>query len=391
MTSVCIYFQVHQPVRLKRFSVFGNNSADMYENYFDEKLNRETFAKVSQKCYLPTNRILLELIRRYDGRFKFAFSLTGIFLEQCARYDPELLQSFVDLAQTGCVEILAETYYHSLCSLFRDKSEFFEQVDMHRRMVGSLFKARTGVFRNTEALFSNEIAKLVEGMGYKGIITEGTIKLLGERSPNHLYHAWGTNSLKVLLRNFGLSDDIAYRFSDVRWAGYPLTAAKYASSIQRSHGDIINLFMDYETFGEHQWATTGIFDFLKQFPGEVLKHPELNFKTPSEVVDSFKPIGDVGSPDAVSWADTERDASAWLSNEMQYDCFELLQKLAGASKRAKREYIWRLLQNSDHLYYMCTKFSIDEEVHEYFSPYKSPYGAYINYRNVLDDFERRLG
>ncbi|MEW5902517.1 MAG: alpha-amylase, partial [Acidobacteriota bacterium] len=225
----------------------------------------------------------------------------------------------------------------------------------------------------------------------KGIITEGTTKLLVDRSPNHAYYASGTGGLKVLLRNYGLSDDIAYRFSDRRWTGYPLTPGKYADCIRRSNGDLVNLFMDYETFGEHQWADTGIFDFLKQFPGEVLKYPGLDFATPSEAVARYPAVGEVGSTEPVSWADTERDASAWLSNEMQHECFDILQRLGGKAKSAGKEYIWRILQNSDHLYYMCTKFSIDEEVHEYFSPYKSPYRAYMNYRNVLDDFERRLG
>ncbi|MFH0818034.1 MAG: glycoside hydrolase family 57 protein, partial [Candidatus Micrarchaeota archaeon] len=375
---------------LRKYSMFSDHSGDPYSVYFDEKLNWEIFSKVARKCYMPTNNMLLDLIHRYDGKFKFAFSITGIFLEQCARYDPRLLESFIRLTETGCVEILGETYYHSLCSLFRDKSEFYEQVEMHKKLTSSLFKSNSKVFRNTEALFSNEISKLVDGMGYKGIITEGTAKLLVDRSPNHVYYASGTGSLKVLMRNYGLSDDVAYRFSDRRWSGYPLTPGKYAHFIQRSHGDAVNLFMDYETFGEHQWADTGIFDFLKQFPGEVLKYPELDFCTPSETIARYPAVGEVGSIEPVSWADTERDASAWLSNEMQYECFDLLQKLTLPAKKAGKEYIWRLLQNSDHLYYMCTKFSIDEEVHEYFSPYKNPYSAYINYRNVLDDFERRI-
>ncbi len=390
MASICIYFQVHQPVRLRRFSVFGDNRGDPYSVYFDDKLNWETFIKVAGKCYRPTNQILLDLIHRHDGKFRFAFSITGIFLEQCARYDPKLLESFIRLVDTGCVEILGETYYHSLCSLFRDKTEFFEQVEMHRKLSESMFKRKPTVFRNTEALFSNEISKLVDGMGYRGIITEGTAKLLVDRSPNHVYYASGTGGLKVLMRNFGLSDDIAYRFSDRRWSGWPLTPGRYASSIKASDGEVVNLFMDYETFGEHQWADTGVFDFLKHFPAEIFKQPGLDFKTPSEAIDTYPAVGEVGSQGPVSWADTERDASAWLSNDMQCECFDILQRLAGPAKKAGKEYIWRLLQNSDHLYYMCTKFSIDEEVHEYFSPYKSPYRAYVNYRNVLDDFEGKL-
>ncbi len=385
-----MYFQVHQPVRLRRFSVFDGNSGDMYSRYFDDSLNREVFLRVAEKCYLPTNRMLLDLINKHNGRFKVSFSITGIFLEQCARYHPELLDSFRSLVDTGCVEILGETYYHSLCSLFRNKHEFKEQVNLHKKLVGSFFKTNSKVFRNTEALFSNEIARIVEDMGYSGIITEGTTKLLGNRSPNNLYRANGTNQLKVLLRNYKLSDDIAYRFSDVRWVGYPLSPEKYSSWLNESPGDLINLFMDYETFGEHQWADTGIFDFLRRFPEEVLKYPGLDFMNPSELLSSYPAVGDVSSPSPVSWADTERDASAWLSNDMQYDCFDLLQALEGPSKQNNNEYVWRLLQNSDHLYYMCTKFSIDEEVHDYFSPYKSPYKAYMNYRNILDDLWRRL-
>ncbi|MCX6778261.1 MAG: glycoside hydrolase family 57 protein [Candidatus Micrarchaeota archaeon] len=389
MKYACLYFQVHQPVRLRRFSIFGNHNGALEEEYFDEKANVAVFRKIANKCYLPANKVMLGNIRKFGGEFRIAYSITGIFLEQCEKYGHDVLASFQELAATGNVEFLAETYYHSLSSLFRNKREFREQVRMHAEKIWELFGQRPSFFRNTEALFSNEIAGMAEDMGHTGIITEGTNKLLGPRSPNHVYSASGRPVIRVLLRNFPLSDDVAYRFSDRRWAGYPLTAAKFANSVAGEQGECVNLFMDYETFGEHQWADTGIFDFLREMPGEILGRG-IGFRTPSELVRQLEPVGEVGSEGPVSWADTERDASAWLSNEMQYDCFDMLQGLEERAKAAGKERIWRILQNSDNLYYLCTKFSIDEEVHNYFSPYRSPYDAYINYKNILEDFAKKV-
>ncbi|MCX6775767.1 MAG: glycoside hydrolase family 57 protein [Candidatus Micrarchaeota archaeon] len=392
MPSICFYFQVHQPLRMRRFSIFEDNSGDPYNLYFNEKLNREVFEKVARKCYLPANSIMLDLINRFDGRFRISYSLTGVFLDQCSEFNPKVLDSFEDLAKTGCVDFLDETYYHSLCSLFKDKTEFKEQVELHRKALNSLFKCKPVVFRNTEALFTNDIAKLVEDMGYKGMVTEGFERILGWRSPDYLYRVKGCSSIKAFLRNYRLSDDVAYRFSARWWSEYPLTAEKYASWLNKSEGPLVNIFMDYETFGEHQWEDTGIFEFLKKIPEEILKYPNLNFKTPSELV-GIEPVGEVDVPTPLSWADMERDASAWLGNDMQRVCFRMLEGLEPMVMEAKDEKltrIWRLLQNSDHLYYLCTKSWADGDVHKYFSPFDTPYDGFINFMNVLQDVKCKL-
>jgi len=392
MPSICFYFQVHQPLRMRRFSIFEDNNGDPYKLYFNEKLNREVFEKVARKCYLPTNSIMLDLINKFDGKFRISYSLTGVFLDQCQEFNPKVLDSFEDLAKTGCVDFLDETYYHSLCSLFKDKREFKEQVELHRKSLSSMFKCKPVVFRNTEALFTNEIAKLVEDMGYKGMVTEGFERVLGWRSPNYLYRVKGCSSLKAFLRNYRLSDDVAYRFSARWWSEYPLTAEKYASWLSRCEGPLLNMFMDYETFGEHQWEDTGIFEFLKKMPEEILKYENLNFRTPSELV-GIEPVGEIDIPNPLSWADMERDASAWLGNDMQKVCFRMLEGLEPMVRGTKDERlirIWRLLQNSDHLYYLCTKSWADGDVHKYFSPFDTPYDGFINFMNVLQDVRCRL-
>ncbi|MCX6776506.1 MAG: glycoside hydrolase family 57 protein [Candidatus Micrarchaeota archaeon] len=392
MPSICFYFQVHQPLRMRRFSIFEDNSGNPYDLYFNEKLNREVFEKVARKCYLPTNSIMLDLINKFDGRFRISYSLTGVFLDQCNEFNPKVLDSFEDLAKTGCVDFLDETYYHSLCSLFKDKREFKEQVELHRKALNSFFKYKPVVFRNTEALFTNEIAKLAEDMGYKGIVTEGFERILGWRSPDYLYRVKGCSSIKAFLRNYRLSDDVAYRFSARWWSEYPLTAEKYASWLSKCEGPLVNMFMDYETFGEHQWEDTGIFEFLKKMPEQILKYPNLNFKTPSELV-GIEPVGEVDVPTPLSWADMERDASAWLGNDMQRVCFRMLEGLEPMVREAKDEQltrIWRLLQNSDHLYYLCTKSWADGDVHKYFSPFDTPYDGFINFMNVLQEVKCRL-
>lgn len=392
MPSICFYFQVHQPIRMRRFSIFEENNGDPYHLYFNQKLNKEVFEKVARKCYLPTNSIMLDLINKYDGKFKISYSITGVFLDQCNEFNPKVLESFEELAKTGCVDFLDETYYHSLCSLFKDKTEFKEQVALHNRAMKSLFKHNPVVFRNTEALFTNEIAKIVEEMGYKGIVTEGWERILGWRSPNYLYRVKGCSSIKAFLRNYRLSDDIAYRFSAHWWSEYPLTADKYAIWLSKCEGPLVNIFMDYETFGEHQWVETGIFEFLKRLPEEILKYENLNFKTPSELV-SLEPVGEIDVPTPLSWADMERDASAWLGNEMQRVCFRFLENLEPMVREANDEKlmkIWRLLQNSDQLYYLCTKSWADGDVHKYFSPFDTPYDGFINFMNVLQDLKNRL-
>jgi len=393
MTSICIYFEVHQPTRLNRFSVFnvGKNS-DPLSTYFNNELNFWIFEKVAKKCYIPTNKILLNLINESDGNFRISFSLTGTFVEYCEKYMPSLLDSFKDLFATGAVDLIEETYFHSLSSLYDDLDEFEEQVTMHNEMIKRIFNYKPRVFRNTEAIFDNRIAKKISEMGYKGILTEGTEKILDWRSPNYIYKPVNAD-IKVLLRNYTLSDDVGFRFSARGWPGYPLTADKYANWLANCEGDLINLFIDYETFGEHQWIETGIFDFLDHLPREVMKHRHLDFITVSEAVERYEPVGEINVPWAISWADADRDVSTWLGNNMQIACFNEIKEIGKAIKQINDKellYIWRLLQTSDHLYYLSTKGMQDGAVHAYFSPYSGPYEGFINYMNILQDLKQRI-
>jgi len=389
MPSVCFYFQVHQPVRLRHYTVFDKN-----DEYFDEYKNSFICRKVANKCYLPTNRLLLELIRRFKGRFRIAYSVTGLLLEQLERYCPEVLSTFDALAETGCVEFLAETYYHSLSFLY-SRNEFVEQINKHIEAINYFFRQRPRIFRNTELIYNNDLAALIESTGcFDAIISEGADHILGYRSPNFVYQPKGCNHLKLLLKNYSLSDDIAFRFSNRDWAQWPLTADKFARWISNvnGNGNVVNLFMDYETFGEHQWEDTGIFDFMRHLPEEVLKHPDNNFKTPSEVIQSYGSADTVDVPHIISWADTERDLSAWLGNAMQSNAIHELYRIEKKIKNTKDEKIiadWRKLQASDHFYYMCTKYFADGDVHKYFNPYDSPYDSYINFMNVLDHLYKR--
>ncbi|MCK4953134.1 glycoside hydrolase family 57 protein [Candidatus Bathyarchaeota archaeon] len=385
MPSVCFYFQVHQPIRLNKFTIFSENIP-----YFDDYTNKKIFERVAKKCYLPTNQSLLDLIDDIGKKFRIAFSLTGVFLEQCLKYSPEVLGSFKQLSNTGNVEFLSETYYHSLAALFSTE-EFKEQIALHNSLITKLFNRRATIFRNSEAMYSNDIAKIIENLGYAGIITEGHEKILSWHSPNYLYRPKGCEKTVALLRNYKLSDDIGFRFSDKGWKEHPLTSDKYANWLSACEGDCINIFMDYETFGEHQWKETGIFDFLKTLPYEILKHENLDFKTPSEIIASNKPIGVIDVPEIISWADVQRDASAWLENDMQKYAFREMVKLEKLiQKNRNLLHVWRLLQTSDHFYYMCTKWFADGDVHKYFNPYDSPYDAFINYMNILQDIKRRV-
>ena len=392
MPSICFYFEVHQPFRLNHFSVFNiGNTKDIHSTYFNKNLNQKIFEKVANKCYLPTNNLLLELIRKYDGRFRVSYSLTGTFVEYCENYLPELLDSFKELFKTGAVDLIEETYFHSLSGLYDELDEFEDQVKMHRQMIRRIFNYKPKVFRNTEAIYDNRIAQKIADLGYKGIITEGAEKILGWRSPNFVYKPVDAN-IKVLLRNYKLSDDVGFRFSARNWPGFPLTADKYANWMSNSYGDVINLFMDYETFGEHQWIETGIFEFLKHLPGEVFKHDSLDFATVSEAVERYNAVGDIDSPWAISWADEDRNVSTWLGNNMQIACFNELKDIGRKLKRkGDRDllYIWRLLQTSDHLYYISTKGFEDGTVHAYFSPYDIPYDGFINYMNILQDLKEK--
>ena len=390
MLSICLYLHAHQPFRLKNFSVFdiGNDSP-----YFDDEKNKEYLTRIVRKSYLPTNKILLDLIKDTKGKFKVSFSITGVLLEQLEKDFPEVIKSFQDLIDTGCVEILSETYYHSLAYLY-SKEEFRKQINLHKKKIKELFDYTPEVFRNTELMFNNEMAKFISKMGYKGILAEGADHILGWRSPNFLYQPKGSK-IGLLVKNYRLSDDIAFRFSTPSWKGYPLTADKYASWINNAHGngEIVNLFMDYETFGEHQWKETGIFEFLKVFPYEILKNPENDFKTPSEIISSSEPAGELDYPHIVTWADTERDLSAWLGNKIQQSAIKeiySLEKEIIAIKDKKLTEDWRKLQISDHFYYMCTKWFADGDVHKYFNPYENPYDAFITCMNIINDLKLRI-
>lgn len=389
MPSVCFYFQVHQPFRLKHYTVFDKST-----DYFDDYKNSAICRKVANKCYLPTNRLLLDLIRKHDGQFKIAFSITGVLLDQFHKYCPEVVSTFDALAQTGCVEFLAETYYHSLSYLY-SRDEFLEQIEKHSKMIEYMFGCKPRVFRNTELIYNDELAKTIEFTGkFDAIITEGADHILKGRSPNFLYRPPECEKLKLLLKNYLLSDDIAFRFSNKAWKEYPLFADKFAKWVNEHNGNgqVINLFMDYETFGEHQWEDTGIFGFLERLPEEVLKNPDNNFMTPSEVIQAYEPIDTVSVPHMISWADIERDLSAWLGNAMQSNAIHEVYRLEKMIKKARDERLmtdWRRLQTSDHFYYMCTKYFNDGDVHKYFSPYDSPYDSYINYMNVLNNLQKR--
>ncbi len=389
MASVCFYFQVHQPFRLRRYSVF-----DTDRFYFDEAKNAEIVRKVAAKCYLPTNKLLLEQIRKFDGKFRVAFSISGVALEQMRQSAPDVIESFQELNATGCVEFLSETYYHSLAFLY-SREEFRAQVDLHRNLMKQLFGQEPRVFRNTELIYNNDLAHFVAHMGYDAILAEGADHLLGTHSPNLLYRPPHSPGQKLLHKNYRLSDDIAFRFSNRNWEQWPLTAEKFARWVNQinGHGSLCNLFMDYETFGEHQWAITGIFDFLGHLPGEILKNPDNTFLTPSQIADQYQPVGEMDCPNMVSWADSERDLSAWLGNAMQSNALHELYKLEPLLKEKGDEQLlddWRKLQTSDHFYYICTKYWADGDVHKYFSPYESPYDSYINFMNVLDNVRSRL-
>lgn len=392
MRTICFYFQVHQPFRLKPYRFFDIGE-DHY--YWDDFLNRNVIRKVAQKCYLPMNSLLLELIHRYQGKFKVAFSLSGTFLDQMEAYAPEVLESFQKLVATGHVELLNETYTHALAAL-KSKEEFTSLVKKHQDRIKELFNGYTPkVFRNTELIYSDQIGAMVAELGYEAVLTEGAKHILGWKSPNYVYSNAIEPKLKVLLKNFLLSDDIAFRFSNKTWADYPLTTDKFINWINAipKEEQVVNLFMDYETFGEHQWAETGIFEFMRYLPEAVLNHSSFTFSTPSEVAAAVPAVSKIHVPVPISWADEERDLTAWLGNDLQDEAFDRLYEMEKSVKQIDDPEIqrdWGYLQTSDHFYYMCTKFFSDGSVHEYFSPYDTPYDAFINYMNVLSDFMLRV-
>lgn len=395
MPALCLYFQVHQPYRIKKYRVFDiGNDHDYFNDAGESDLNNEkVFKKVSEKSYLPANEVLLNLLTKYPG-FKVSFSLSGVVLEQIQQFSPKVLKSFQKLAKTGQVEFLSETYHHSL-SFFYSKKEFENQVKKHKKLIYKLFGKHPKVFRNTELAYNNDLAKWAEDNKYKGILAEGWDGFLGWRSPNFVYSPYGTKSIKLLLKNYRLSDDIAFRFGEKSWSSWPLTAEKFATWVNEinGNGQVINLFMDYETFGEHQWADKGIFEFLKNFPKEILRHPDNSFVTVSEAVKKFDCVGDIDVPNVVTWADTERDLSAWIGNSIQKTAISRVFALENNIKRLKdRKLIddWKKMTTSDHFYYMCTKWFSDGDVHKYFNPYETPYDAFISFMNVIADLEIRI-
>lgn len=390
MKAICFYFQVHQPFRYRRYRFFDIGN-DHY--YYDDYANETILRKVADHCYLPVNKLMLELINKYKGKFKVAFSITGVALEQFEMYAPEVLESFQELAKTGQVEFLAETYSHSLVAL-KSKSLFQEQVTKHCDAIQHYFGQRPTVFRNTEMVYSDDIGVAAAEMGFQAVLTEGAKHILGWKSPNFLYCNAVNPRLKVLMRNYKLSDDMAFRFSNQAWNEYPLTPQKLVGWMNGDpNEEIFNLFMDYETFGEHQSEKTGIFRFLEELPDAVFKQKDFVFATPSEIIEEFQPVSAVSVPHAISWADEERDLTAWLGNEMQQEAFDKLYELTDRMAKVDDPALnkdWNFLQVSDHFYYMSTKFFSDGEVHNYFNPYESPYEAFINYMNVLSDFKLRL-
>lgn len=395
MISICLYLHVHQPYRIKHYRIFDVGKD---HNYFNDQSdtdlnNQKIIHKVAQKSYLPTNKILKDLLVKYPD-FKLSLSISGTVLEQFENFAPDVLKSFQDLVDTGKVELLADTYYHSL-AFFYSKTEFEDQVRAHHQILKRLFNIVPTAFRNTELSYNNKLAEWVDKKGYKAILAEGWDPVLGWRSPNFLYQAPNTKNVKLLLKNYRLSDDIAFRFSEQSWSGWPLTAEKFTSWVNSHHGnaETINLFMDYETFGEHQWEHSGIFEFLKQLPKSLLGHPDITFKTVTETATDLKPVGEIDVPNVITWADTERDLTAWIGNEIQQNAIKSIYELEDKIKKKQDKQLiddWRKLQTSDHFYYMCTKWWRDGDVHAYFSPYESPYDAYIAFMNVLRDVKLRL-
>lgn len=392
--AISVYLHVHQPYRVRHYTALDSGHD---HNYFltghDGKNNNEKILhKVAEKSYIPTNRKLLELLERHP-EFKISMSITGTVLEQLERWSPAALKSFQELVGTGRVEIVGETYHHSL-AFFYSQAEFEAQVQMHREKVEQLFGQKPQVFRNTELAYNNDLAYWADKAGYKAILAEGWDSVLGWRSPNYVYRPTHTENIRLLMKNYKLSDDIAFRFGNQAWSEWPLTADKFTHWLNNTgNADIFNLFMDYETFGEHQWEATGIFDFLDALPGKWLQNEGNSFMTVSESADNFEPADQIDMPYTVTWADTERDLSAWLGNKMQQEAIDALYELSHAVLRTNDlELIedWRRLQTSDHFYYMCTKWWNDGDIHSYFSPYDSPYEAYINFMNAYHDMRYRL-
>ena len=391
MAAICFYFQVHQPFRLKDYSFIKIGKDHFYEA---TALNVEILNRVSDRSYLPANALFQKLIDENDGKFKVTYSISGTCLEQLHRHRPDVIDSFRKLYETGCVEFLAETYYHSLAALY-SPSEFERQVKKHEKAMLNILGIKTKVFRNTELMYQNGFADVLDGLGYKMVLAEGSKKYLGKESANQIFLAKNLKT-KVLPRNYILSDDIAFRFSDPGWSEYPLMAGTFANWLHKIEDQTgsINLFMDYETFGEHRAKETGIFEFMKHLPGEVLQNKEFHFATPSDLLKIKKPNSPVYDSSAwSSWADEDKDASAWTEDNMQKDALRKIYSCQAKIEELKKPDltdVWGKLQTSDHFYYMSTRYRNDP-THQAFSPYKTPYDAYLNYMNILSDFRGVLG
>jgi alpha-amylase len=395
--AICLYLHVHQPYRIRHYTIFD---AGHDHNYFNDSTpgaltnNQFILDKVSEKSYLPMNKVLLELLNN-NPEFKLSLSIPGTLIDQFEEYAPTVLQSFKDIVDTGRVEIVAETYYHSL-AFFYSRTEFEAQVEMHKQKIQEVFGVTPKVFRNTELSYNNDLAFWADKAGYKGIITEGWDPILGWRSPNFVYKPTYTENIRLLMKNYRLSDDIAFRFGNKEWAEFPLTTEKYIDWLGASmdNAQIFNLFMDYETFGEHQWADTGIFEFLKALPNAWQEsRTDRTFMTLTEAIDIYEPVDEVDIPNTITWADNERDLTAWLGNSMQQQAISAIYELEKSILESNDWQLisdWRKLQASDHFYYMCTKWFNDGDVHAYFSPYSNPYEAFTNFMNAWHDIKFRL-
>ena len=393
--SIVLYLHVHQPWRLTDYSIF--DTAQRHEYFNDtsqtDRNNGRVFEKVAEKSYRPMNKLLNKLLREHDD-FRLSLSITGTFVEQAEQFAPDVLEDFKALVATGKVEVVGETYQHSL-AFFYSRAEFERQVALHREMVQRVFGVTPTAFRNTELAYNDELASWADGAGYKAILAEGWDPVLSGRTPNTLYQPPNTKSIKLLLKNYRLSDDIAFRFGNKAWLDWPLDAGKYEQWLNAAigDGDIINLFMDYETFGEHQWEDTGIFSFFEQLVGRISQRDDLTFQTISKAASMVESQGEVSMPHTVTWADTERDLTAWLGNGMQQEALRHLYNLEHDVLRSQDSLLlsdWRKLQTSDHVYYMCTKWFKDGDVHAYFSPYDSPYDAFLYFMNAVRDLRYRL-
>ena len=392
--GIVLYLHVHQPWRVRNYDIFDVASK---HNYFSESAspdqdNELIFHKIADKSYKPMNHLLEKLLNDHPD-FKVSLSITGTFIEQAEQFDSSILDSFRRLVDTGRVEILSETYHHSL-AFFYDRNEFEAQVERHRQKIREVFGVETRVFRNTELAYNNELAKWADDHGFNGIIAEGWDDVLGWRSPNYVYRPVNTGNIKLLMKNYRLSDDIAFRFSDRGWSDWPLTADKYHrwASTALEDAPLLNLFMDYETFGEHQWAEDGIFEFFEQFVRHWVSRPDQKFYTISEAIEAIEPQGEISVTQTVTWADSERDLSAWLGNNLQHEAMKYIYDMTERVLRTGDGQLiddWRKLQTADHVYYMSTKHADDGSVHSYFSPYSSPYEAFLNYMNAIRDIRWR--